>query len=364
MIRLSLALGLLCPMSFGHDVWVVDAGGQGDFLQIQGAVDAAASGDTILVKAGTYSSALSLGKGLQLVAERNHYVRIVSVGFADTSALEDLYIAGIDGRLGFGSGWLEFTRGRVLIEDCRNVHGFSTPSDLVLGGQFSSFVIVGCRRVGQPGAPGGDGEDGSPAMVHGGSAVRAVFVYDSSFSGGYGGDGYGWTCQPGGRGGPGIQMNGGILRSQRIGAYGGAGGPGCWDGNAGMPMELEDGARHVPITAPWSRLSVPNVVREGEVIQVTVAGEPGTAVDLLSSPGQAVRYLGDQTGALLIAQPWTTTVLGTIPPSGVLAFPMPISDLPPGEEGEMTYHQAVLTGPAGQTYFSNPTGMVVLDASF
>ncbi|MEX0758850.1 MAG: hypothetical protein WD100_04660, partial [Tistlia sp.] len=48
---------------------VVDAGGEGDFLTIQEAIDAADAGATILVKEGTYAEALSLTKGLTLVAE-------------------------------------------------------------------------------------------------------------------------------------------------------------------------------------------------------------------------------------------------------------------------------------------------------
>ena len=57
------------------DVHVVDLGGGGDFLDLQPAIDAAADGDILLVKAGNlYTSALIDGKGLTIVAEDGDFV--------------------------------------------------------------------------------------------------------------------------------------------------------------------------------------------------------------------------------------------------------------------------------------------------
>jgi pectin methylesterase-like acyl-CoA thioesterase len=51
------------------DVHVVDASGGGDFTTLQAAVNAAADGDTLLVRSGSYDGFLLTGKGLSIVAE-------------------------------------------------------------------------------------------------------------------------------------------------------------------------------------------------------------------------------------------------------------------------------------------------------
>lgn len=75
--------------------WVVDAGGAGDFTSVQAAIDAAAAGDRIEVRAGTYpewsgyeglyGAPLRIGKSLEIAGEGVDRVRIVpAVGAAAT----------------------------------------------------------------------------------------------------------------------------------------------------------------------------------------------------------------------------------------------------------------------------------------
>lgn len=70
------ALVLLVASVRGQGVLVVDAGGGGDHLSIQAAVDAAMEGDVVLVRQGSYTSFRILGKGISVVADRGALVTV------------------------------------------------------------------------------------------------------------------------------------------------------------------------------------------------------------------------------------------------------------------------------------------------
>jgi hypothetical protein len=64
-----LAFVALITAPRAQTTWVVDATGAGNFLDLPPAVAAAASGDTILVRAGTYSGAFYASQGLTILGD-------------------------------------------------------------------------------------------------------------------------------------------------------------------------------------------------------------------------------------------------------------------------------------------------------
>lgn len=71
MIRpLALALfATLAPLAGAQDVWVVDATGAGDFVDLQAAADFAGQGDTLLVKPGDYGGLTLVNKSLRVYGD-------------------------------------------------------------------------------------------------------------------------------------------------------------------------------------------------------------------------------------------------------------------------------------------------------
>src|SRR5437867_7856524 len=92
---------LLAPAARAGNVLVVDASGGGAFTQIQPAVDAAADGDTILVKSGTYGSFVVGDKGLAIVGDAGASVQVAgairarNLAAGRTLVLENLDATGI-----------------------------------------------------------------------------------------------------------------------------------------------------------------------------------------------------------------------------------------------------------------------------
>src|SRR4051812_36571211 len=78
------------------DVLVVDASGGGQYVQISAAVAAASSGDTLLVKSGTYSAFTIDGKSLSVVADSGASVVVDgSMGIKNLTAAQTVVLAGL-----------------------------------------------------------------------------------------------------------------------------------------------------------------------------------------------------------------------------------------------------------------------------
>ncbi len=387
-------LGLLAaaPASAGT-LWVVDDdGGAGvDFLEIQPAVDAAGSGDVVLVKAGDYSTVFIQGKGVTVIAEANEAVRIdETVLVSDLPLGETVILRGLDVRGSLISTALVVrnTIGTVWVEDC-NLEGgltgaflsdgrgaFCEDADNVVFSRcaingaagFFSAGADGLRStrsvayVGQSVTVGGDGVAAAPGLAAGIGApglmlTDGLLVAAGSVAlGGAGGAGAPPpSCTDGGAGGEGALLKGvfPLLRIADSYAVGGAGGsatapcvPGAPGGDvvvdAGGIEQLLVGARSFQASSP---------VRDGESTRFELGGLPGELGFVLMAHAPRALPKAVPEGTLLIEDFVHAEFVGALGPDGTLAYDRP---LPP---------QVGLPGPTVlhlQAAFANPIGTVVL----
>jgi hypothetical protein len=236
----SMVLGASSLAAQGK-VWVVDDnGGPGiDFTSIQPAVDAAADGDTLLIKPGSYKTIASGGvlvlldgKGLTLIAEAGATHQIYHAGNSGTAiavrnlsasqrcVLRGLRVYALEGRA------LEVSAcaGSVWVDNCSLVSFFAAfgllpAADAAVYADAAALLAF------------------SSATIQGGNApcdgLRArdsnVVTYASTFTGG-GGPSYcstGNCSAPVFPGGHGIHLLGGFLFGSAGAARGGAGAAGC-----------------------------------------------------------------------------------------------------------------------------------------
>jgi hypothetical protein len=279
-------------------VWVVDPGGGGDFTTIQAAVDAASSGDQILVRAGSYPPFTIDGKALAVRAEVVHGPRV------DQGAVVRNVPAGLQVELaGLRLNHLRGPLASGLV--CESSAGVVRAVDCLIGGHdgggtsietwsslpavradsCAELVLVRCALQGGHGATNED-EDQQPPASDGSAALLAsacgLSIHDSTLAGGHGGGEFDTTCHTGGDGGDGLTLLGaGSLLAAGSSFTGGAGGDGgdgeflgceCADGGPGG-----DGvATSAPVT--WSASSATG----------GAGGPPGGPTCSSGFPGQPV----------------------------------------------------------------------------
>ena len=98
---IASVVGCLAPWAAGQlgqpRVLVVDPAGGGDFLQIREAVLAAADGDAVLVKSGTYEPFVAQGLSLVVTADAGAAVSVAGrVRIEDLAAEQTLALLGVD----------------------------------------------------------------------------------------------------------------------------------------------------------------------------------------------------------------------------------------------------------------------------
>jgi hypothetical protein len=195
----------------------VDRLGGGDFVEIQPAVDAAADGDTILVRhdgsIARYGSVVVTGKGIVLVGEdvrpRAGSIEIRALPAGSTMVVANLELAGADQQPALR---VDEALGFVLVEGCRIDAGFRAPACEIH--DAADLVLTRSALVG---AYGGGDIDGSPGLT---ARASSTVVYGCTIEGG--------SCNPAMweravDGGAGVVLDGGSFHAAGCELHGGTG---------------------------------------------------------------------------------------------------------------------------------------------
>jgi hypothetical protein len=212
-VQLSLMLG---TASAFQATWTVDDNGGADFIHIQDAVDAAQSGDVIVVWDGAYAGFAVDGKSLVVVAEPGGDVQVAAqVSVSNLVAGQKVELDGLHIGVTFLDAGptvvVEDNTGSVRIVDCEIVgRGVGNYSQLDHGEamQCSACDYVGILRSSLQGESGWVnseyywGTGGYEALV---LDQTNVTITDSTIVGGDGGDGHPLYGSCGYFGGYGVQ---------------------------------------------------------------------------------------------------------------------------------------------------------------
>ena len=417
MLRASLALGALAlPALAQTQVFVVDddAGPGVDFATIQEAVDAAASGDLVLVRDGSYEPFALTGKGLSLVADGID-VRIVPTSQPITSQIDMLPVGERVLLRGFtfdppdqevvgDTLVVESNQGLVWIEDLVIEAPLGLPFGYVMN-QGAALRVRDCDRVvvtaasitGAPGAPPGGGlESGSIALwsedssvflhtstlvpggtlVMGGTGRPAMRVdggfaslRDSSLFGSAGGSA-GLFGSPGpGNGGPALDVIGAEVWSIGTQLVGGPGGPGPFgepeQGDPGPPF-ANAGGTVVEDPALPALLTSSTVVRDspGVLVEVDVVSEPSSVVVVLLSLDPDPEFVAAFPDAIGVGLAPLVLTAGTTDAQGQFSIASGSPQLPPGFPTWSLGIQTALVTPLSTLEFSNPSIVTFVDDTF
>ena len=382
------------------DLHTVDVHGDGDFLTIQDAVNAAADGDTIIVHVPDdplqFQSGFTVdGKSLVIdgvpggpMPGSNYLDPRVIIGpvvVRGLSASETVVLRGLHFNRPSGTGssppfapglFIESCIGSVRVEEC-TVRG---PAPGVIPALRASFaedvtivesIVVGSVSV--AGDSGGaivieesraaifestiDGRDGWDShdyngTVHGGDGGIGVALVGRSFAwiGGStirGGNGGHASCSGsnpcntrGGDGGAGLSCSPSsvciTLEAEITGGEGGRGSFGT-SNTDGADAPASIGS---PFDVPGAqrRIEVDRAQRDGTPTPVRIVGTEGEVVSIQIADAGGLRYLGWQFGMYSLRPPLAapTVELGPIPASGVLEAQIDLPSVDPS--GARTFH--------------------------
>jgi hypothetical protein len=412
-LRVTLSLLLGAALHATGQVLVVDVSpGPGvDFTSLQPAIDAAADGDVVLVRAGFYGGSTAVtvdAKALSVVADGgsayfNSPLVIQNLGLGQTVHLRGIGIqadapipalelkdcAGSvvleecsQGRATFGPGYVVLPT--VRITNCAAVSltrntangGFTTHPGFrgsdALKASSSSVCAYDSTFAASPGTSAGwpytyNTAGGTGAIVTGGS----LFASGCRFEGGNGG--YGWTaqfpfsgCASGHAGGDGILFDGAAgstLACTLIGGVGGLGGSGCSDGANGVSLALLGGATHSALPGAAHSLHETCPVRVGQTLTATYTGIPGEFAFANLAVNSGFLNLPQYSGVLLLGSPLFVFAQGVIPMPGTLVRTFTIGPIG-GAEGAVAHAQASFVDVATLTItLGSPSSLVFLHAS-
>lgn len=407
---LALLVGLASA-----DVTYVDATGNGDYLQIQPAINAALDGDVILVRSGNYAAftldqrKLSIVEDAGAAAKVQGTVVVKNVSFGGYVLLAGLEITAPNGSpVGAPALLIENCPGHVRLQDCGlrggdGGLGFPTGGNGGASADIRNSLRVSFTAVDMRGGNGygsiifgPDGGNGGAGLESRGSSVS---FYDCNFRGGAGGDAdyaVPTTCGDGGPGAllfdlnllaSGCSIIGGVGGNQgNLGGAGGdglvvlppaqarlisnfyAGGMGGWGylGGVGPQGQAQSGGgAFLPIGGVRRKFHAPVLTPEGGMIQVQVQGQAGDRVWLLSTQKPGYVFFPGLAGTALVPFPslMPFRFLGSLPPSGVATFSTPAPNLDAPSEHQATFFQGLIQTTAGVRLLGSPVNLVTLNCS-
>jgi len=403
----SVLVVLAASQAARASVLVVDPLVPGGFASAQDAVDAAASGDVILLRA--HSSYFDIaGKSLTVVGDVGFVPGVTFGSVHDVPAGGAVVLRNI--RL-FGLT-LSDVQGSVWIEDCEVVLGVPAAIDAHAVAQLhlqrvkatgsGSWVDVAGYGSGPGGRAldledthavvcdstltGGNGHGFietvlGPALNQPGiDAVRvtggSLDLVGGTLNGGKGGAGGTDLafCYAGADGGVALRVTGDapVVKFHGTQLYGGAGGAGpagsCLFGDSapgdyGAPLVVESGSATMYVGDATS-LTVATPVREGEHVQLHVAAPAGAAVALVLAPAPGLQWVGKVVGPLQVAVPPLLLAVGAVPPSGTLEISALLPELGAGIDSVSLFLQALSALPGQAPEASSASVLVGLDAAF
>ena len=376
------------------------------FTDVQSAVDAAVTGDTVLVRSGTYAPFRIDGKSLTVIAESPGAVTIEAE--EDTSALvienlapnANVYVRGIDFALPFlpdadKANILAITdcAGDVWLEDC--TVSMSCCDEAICGGLVSnsdSVTLVRCTFEG--------GMRDGPLAAGLCVSNSNVYAYESEFkarndfvqfppvdfavgvSGGHGAhvaqngflfaagctfqggnaSGGGILCCYAGDGGDGLFVSGvgaevTLLDSSLAG---GAGGLGGMPGVAGAADNVVQGTL-TPLPGKARSTEATSPIEELDSVQVKFRGEDGDFAFVVFSGLQDAVYLPTLFGALHVGAPFSSPALGALGVSDELDLNVAIPALPLAVSTTKLHVQGVFVALSGTVYLASPSAIVTID---
>jgi hypothetical protein len=396
---------VLATTAAAQNVWTVDDNpGPGvQFTTIQPAVDAATSGDMIVIRAGTYPAGFSVSaKGLVIAAEPNvAFSGNVPILVENLNAAQSFVMRGLRPTSGTMRGTLRNNLGPVVLEDCKFSEIFGFPFGALAATDCASLIVVACEFFGAGHVLG--------QASHGADLLRThLAAYDSLFVGGAGYDAIpsNLGCVNGKPGGDGLHIVDGSVFVNRCTFVGGKGGKenaftssSCTGGNGGDGIEIQGstpaaalncaftGGMHgistppgtppldglpvksnvmFPMTlGPARTYSISSPVKEQQTISLSFDLPAPTDVFLFLSPDPGFPlYVGGVIGPLLNDLAALDYIsFGTLP-AGNTTIAVPAGDLPPSLMGSYLMTQPIyLDATFSFIEAGNPSHLLLLDGS-
>jgi hypothetical protein len=420
--RIGPVLPLFAALPFVHaqsgNVLVVGNHGSGaPFTSVQAAVDAALSGDLVLVQQMQVPQTVVVdGKSVTLVRDDVPLSWIVPAGASAALTLRNLAAAQHFVARGFSYSTLDSDyAGRFVdVQDCAGLVwldglrcGAGRPSFAVSNSAavVITDLIVGTVQQSPSGSVGGDaleltastvlvhgsnvsGEPGHHAVVGptsndpatpGGVAIRMqsselLVSYSYVFGGlggkaAYGPDALGTPqCVPGADGGHGIVIQDALSSGYAIGGsisggYAQGSGP-CPAGAIGTAIVNPAGAATTGLlTAQRAIENFSTTAREGQSFGITFTGQMNELV-VLGVGVQPQSLLLWPVGGLEIGIPQLMLPLGVFPITGKLRQTFAIAELGAGVSWVPLFLQAAHVAPTGSVLLGPPTMIALLDAAY